>query len=157
MHHFKAEVFLPQPREVVFDFFSDARNLGLITPAWLQFAVTSNHDLTMRQGLLVDYRIKLHGIPMSWQSEISVWEPSHRFIDEQRVGPYRTWIHEHTFEEVEGGTLVRDTVRYSSRGGPLMHRWFVRPSIDEIFSFRTRKLVELFHPTAGRALQLQTA
>ena len=149
LHQFAAECTLPRPREDVFTFFSDARNLGLITPPWLQFAITSTHEPSMREGLLIDYRIRLQGLPMSWQSEISAWEPPYRFVDEQRRGPYHTWIHEHLFEEVDEGTVVRDVVLYRPRGGEIIHRCFVRPSIEKIFAFRTRVLGEMFSVTAG--------
>jgi len=76
----------------------------------------------MRVGTLIDYRLRVHGLPLRWQSEITVWEPQRRFVDEQRRGPYRLWLHEHTFELRDGGTLCRDHVRYAVAFDILVHR-----------------------------------
>jgi ligand-binding SRPBCC domain-containing protein len=86
----------------------------------------------------------LHGVPLHWQSEITAWEPPHRFVDEQRRGPYREWIHVHTFAERDGGSEVRDFVRYAAPGGRLVDRLFVRRDARRIFEYRIRRLRELF-------------
>ena len=86
----------------------------------------------------------MHGIPFRWQSEITVWEPPHRFVDEQRRGPYRIWRHEHRFLERDGGTTISDRVQYAVLFDPIVDRWLVRPDIERIFDFRTRKMRELF-------------
>ena len=109
-HKFKTEIWLPQKRTTVFSFFADPRNLEDLTPGWLHFEILTPMPLQMKSGVLVDYRLRLYGIPLHWQSEICVWEPPHRFVDRQIRGPYRVWIHEHTFAELNGGTLVADTV-----------------------------------------------
>lgn len=145
------ELWLPQPRSRVFPFFADARNLETLTPPWLNFEVLSPGPLEMKVGLKIDYRLRIHGIPVRWQSEISAWEPPYRFVDEQRRGPYSLWHHEHRFEERDGGTLCVDIVHYRAPGGPfrpLIERFFVRPDIEKIFAYRTRKMLELF-PTTG--------
>ncbi len=98
----------------------------------------------IRAGTLIDYRLRLHGIPIRWQSEISVWEPPLRFVDRQTRGPYRLWIHEHRFVEQEGGTLVIDHVNYRVPGGSLINRLFIVPDLRKIFGFRMQKLQELF-------------
>jgi ligand-binding SRPBCC domain-containing protein len=141
---FEAEQFLPRPRSEVFPFFSEARNLELLTPPWLQFEVWTPAPIVMRPGLLIDYRIKIHGIPISWRTEIEVWEPQERFVDQQLNGPYKLWHHTHTFTEQDGGTLCRDEVRYYPRGGALMNWLFVRRDVERIFAFRKEKLEELF-------------
>ena len=140
----ETQFFLPRPLEIVFPFFADAGNLETITPPWLRFEIVTPHPIAMRAGALIEYRLRLHGIPVRWQSEITAWEPPHRFVDEQRRGPYRAWIHEHTFIESKGGSEVRDLVRYAAPGGWLIDRLFVRHDARRIFEYRTRKLKELF-------------
>lgn len=133
-----------QPREAVFPFFADAMNLQMITPPWLHFEVTTPHPITMQAGCLIDYKLRLHYVPIRWRTEISVWEPPFRFVDRQLRGPYSLWVHEHTFVEVEGGTLVRDQVEYQSMGGPLVHALFVRSDLIKIFEFRRTALERHF-------------
>jgi ligand-binding SRPBCC domain-containing protein len=140
----EAELWLPRPREQVFPFFADAFNLESVTPPWLEFEVLTPRPIQMRAGLRVDYRLRLRGFPLRWQSEITAWEPPCRFVDEQRRGPYRAWIHEHTFEERDGGTLAKDVVRYDVIGGRLTNQLFVRRDVERIFRFRQAKLREVF-------------
>ncbi len=143
----ETELWLPQPRSKVFPFFADAHNLEILTPPWLHFEVLSPGPLEMKVGLRIEYRLKIHGIPVRWQSEISAWDPPYRFVDEQRRGPYNLWHHEHRFEEKDGGTLCSDVIQYRAPGGPfraLVERFFVRPDVETIFQFRTRKMLELF-------------
>ena len=143
-HTFRDEIWLPRPRTEVFPFFADARNLGVITPPWVRFETLTPTPIDMRPGALIDYRIRLHGFPMRWRTEIETWEPPFRFTDRQLRGPYRLWHHTHTFEERDGGTLCRDEVRYAVWGGALVERFFVRGDIRRIFAFRREKLTELF-------------
>lgn len=143
----RIEQWLPRPRNEVFPFFADARNLELITPDWLRFHILNPPPITMRVGLKIDYRLRIRGFPARWQSEITAWEPPFRFVDEQRRGPYRTWHHEHRFEEKDGGTLCLDVIQYAAPGGPLrpwIERWFVRPDVERIFAYRRRVLAERF-------------
>jgi ligand-binding SRPBCC domain-containing protein len=150
VHEFHSELWLPRPRAEVFPFFADARNLEAITPDWLHFEVLAPGPFEMRTGLRIDYRLRIHGLPLRWQSEITVWEPPHRFVDEQRRGPYRLWRHEHRFAERDGGTLCTDHVRYAVPGGGLVHRLFVRRDVERIFEFRRRKLAERFGAEVGK-------
>ena len=99
--------------------------------------------IEMKVGTLIDYRLKLRGIPIRWQSEITAWDPPHRFVDEQRRGPYRCWTHTHTFVPVPDGTLIRDEVEYAVLGGWLVQKFFVAPDIEKIFAYRSTKLKEL--------------
>jgi ligand-binding SRPBCC domain-containing protein len=140
----EARLFLPRPLKVVFPFFADAGNLETITPPWLRFEIVTPRPISMRVGALIEYRLRLHGVPMRWRSEITVWDPPNRFVDEQRRGPYRVWIHEHTFTERDGGSQVSDFVRYAAPGGWLINRIFVRGHLQQIFRHRIRRLQELF-------------
>lgn len=144
IHEFKTELWLPVDRESVFEFFADARNLEAITPPWLNFKILTPMPLTMRTGVRIDYRLCIHGIPISWLTRISAWEPPFRFVDEQLRGPYRQWIHEHTFEPQHGGTLCRDHVRYSVPGGRIVNALLVRKDVGRIFAFRRAVLEKTF-------------
>jgi len=143
-HSFTTEMWLKPPLEEVFSFFSDARNLERITPPWVRFRILPSGEIPMRLGALIDYRIRVHGVPLRWQSEITLWEPGRRFVDEQRRGPYRLWIHEHRFSAKDGGTLVEDRVEYAVPGGALVNRLFVANDVAKIFEYRKRKLEEIF-------------
>ncbi len=139
----EVEQLFPRPLDEVFAFFGDAHNLDAITPPWLHFRIVTPAPIDMRVGALIDYRIRLHYLPIRWRTEISVWEPPHRFVDRQISGPYRQWIHEHTFEARDDGTWVRDRVDYAVPGGwlePLVHGLFVGPDVRAIFAYRQRKL-----------------
>jgi hypothetical protein len=139
-----AEQWLPCARNQLFEFFSDAFKLESLTPASLRFQVVTPAPIHIRAGTLIDYKLRLHGIPIRWQSEISVWEPPVRFVDRQTRGPYRIWIHEHSFIERDGGTLATDHVNYRAPLGSLVNRLFVEPDLRKIFNFRMLKLQEIF-------------
>ena len=138
------EHWLPRKPEDVFDFYADAFNLERLTPPWLRFEVVTPAPITMRSGAEIDYRLRLHGLSLKWRSRITVWDPPHRFVDEQVRGPYRTWVHEHTFTPHEGGTLVGDHVQYAMFGGWLADRLLVRRDLGRIFAFRQQRLAEIF-------------
>ena len=142
---FKTQQTLEQPLTEVFDFFSNAHNLALITPPWIKFEVLTPATIEMVVGTRIDYQLKLRGIPVRWQSEITAWDPPHAFADEQRRGPYRLWRHKHTFDETEDGIVVGDSVEYAVWGGGLVDKLFVRPDIEKIFAYRTEQLAEIFH------------
>jgi ligand-binding SRPBCC domain-containing protein len=131
---------LPLPPEEVFPFFGDALNLEAITPPWLGFRVVTPGPIEMEPGARIEYRLRLHGIPIRWRTTIAVWDPPHRFVDVQLSGPYRMWHHTHDFEPTaDGGTLMRDTVRYALPFGPLgaaAHRLLVRRDLEAIFDYR---------------------
>ncbi len=149
IHTLIEEVWLPLPRDRVFAFFADAGNLDAITPPWLHFRIVSSTPIDMKPGALIEYRLRVHGLPISWRSEITVWEPPVRFVDRQLKGPYRQWIHTHEFEEKDGGTLIRDRVEYAVPGWilePLVHRLFVKPDIDTIFKHRTAAIRAILLP-----------
>ena len=139
---FEARQWLPSPPEKVFQFFADAYNLERLTPPWLRFQVLTPGPIEMAQGTVINYRLKLHGISVRWQSEITVWEPPHRFVDRQIKGPYRLWVHEHTFVETDGGTLAGDRVEYAVPGGWLVRKLLVERDLRKIFEYRQERLRE---------------
>lgn len=135
---------IDRPLEEVFPFFADAANLERLTPPWLAFSIVSDRPIAMAEGTLIDYRIKVHGMPLAWRSEITAWEPPHRFIDEQRRGPYRLWRHEHLFEpDGADRTAVIDRVDYAVWLDPLIHP-FVARDLRKIFDYRQERLLEIF-------------
>ncbi len=140
-------LWLPRPRNEVFEFFSDAHNLEEITPPILRFEVLTPKPIPMKAGALIDYKLKVRGLPIRWRTEIAVWEPEHRFVDTQIRGPYAKWWHEHTFEDHEGGTLCKDRVEYRPPGGPfapIINAIAVERDVRGIFAFRRTKLLDLF-------------
>jgi ligand-binding SRPBCC domain-containing protein len=137
-------VWLPAEIDRVFEFFSRADNLERLTPPFLNFRIVTPPPVAMRRGTLIDYRIALHGLPLRWRSEITLWDPPHRFVDEQRRGPYRRWRHTHAFEARGEGTLVADRVEYALWGGALVNRLLVAPDLRRIFRYRHTALRELF-------------
>ena len=141
--HLTTEQKIEKSQDELFNFFSDAYNLAEITPPWLDFHVLTPAPIEMKVGTRINYRLKLRGIPVRWQSEITVWNPPHHFVDEQRRGPYRHWIHTHTFVAVPGGTLVRDEVEYAVFGNRLVQKFLVAPDLEKLFAYRSAKLQEL--------------
>jgi ligand-binding SRPBCC domain-containing protein len=101
-YQLQTSLWLPQPRKQIFDFFSEPKNLEKITPPWLRFEIISPTELAVGRGTRIDYRLRVRGLPIRWQSEITVWEPPIRFVDQQTRGPYKAWVHEHTFSESKG-------------------------------------------------------
>lgn len=144
------KLWLPRRRSEVFEFFADPRNLDRLTPPWLKFALVAPPQSAIHAGTRLDYRLRLHGVPIRWQSEISVWEPPCRFVDRQTRGPYRLWVHEHSFLEENSGTLVRDDVEYAVLGGWAVQRLLVAPDLDRVFAYRHRALTALFNPAAAQ-------
>ncbi len=142
----KKTIWLAQPRGQVFEFFANPGNLNRLTPAWLNFAIITPETQQMKQGTLLDYRLRIRGIPIRWQSEISLWQPPHRFVDRQIKGPYSLWVHEHTFDERDHGTVVSDQVEYAVPGGSLVQKFLVAPDLERIFDYRHKVLAELFKP-----------
>lgn len=128
----------------VFPFFADPMNLDLLTPPWLGFRILTPAPIAMEVGALIDYRLRLHGIPIRWRTEITAFEPPHRFVDRQVQGPYREWIHEHVFEEVDGHTIIIDNVHYAVPGGRIVHSLFVKRDLQRIFAYRHARILERF-------------
>ncbi len=149
----KREQFVGLPVAKVFSFFSDATNLETITPPTLKFQVLGKSTPEIGEGTLINYRLRVHGIPIRWQSRIESWQPGRMFVDRQLSGPYRHWYHRHTFRAVEGGTMMTDEVEYRLPLGTL-GKWlagaFVRRDLKKIFDFRARKIEELFLEAAKK-------
>jgi ligand-binding SRPBCC domain-containing protein len=144
VHILERHLWLSHPVRDVFYFFANALNLEMLTPPWLHFKVIIPGTIEMARGVCIDYRLRLRGLPLRWRSEITEWEPPHRFVDEQRRGPYKLWIHEHTFEDSNGGTLARDKVEYSVPCGGLVNRLLVARDLKKIFDYRMEILKEQF-------------
>lgn len=144
---FSVVQFIPKPVEEVFSFFSKAENLEVLTPPWLNFHIVGKSTPEIEEKTLIDYRLKIHGIPVRWQSRIESWKPGIEFVDTQTRGPYAKWHHTHRFEKIPGGTLVFDDVIYQVPGGKLgsvFGESFVRKDIHKIFSYRMNKISEIF-------------
>lgn len=147
MYLLEREVAIPAPRERVFAFFADARNLERLTPPSLSFEILTPGEIRMCAGAIIEYRLRVSGLPVRWRTVIEAWEPPYRFIDVQQRGPYALWRHTHAFEETSAGTLMRDRVEYALPFGPLgrlVRRLLVGRRLDEIFTFRARVIGEVF-------------
>jgi ligand-binding SRPBCC domain-containing protein len=130
---------VPVDRLTAFGFFADAANLEAITPPWLEFAMLTPLPIRMEPGALIDYRLRLHGVPIRWRTRIDVWEPGVRFVDRQVRGPFALWEHTHTFHDHESGTLIRDRVDYRLPLGALgriARRLLVARDLERIFDYR---------------------
>lgn len=139
---------LPLPIDEVFAFFENAENLEAITPPWLNFRISSDRPIVMGTGALVDYRLRIRGFPVRWRTEIARYEPPHVFVDRQLTGPYRAWVHTHTFESLNDGASTRmiDHVDYELPrvpGRSLLNRWFVWPDLERIFDYREKHIHQL--------------
>ncbi|MEC9456602.1 MAG: SRPBCC family protein [Candidatus Neomarinimicrobiota bacterium] len=141
------EQFIEQPIDVVFDFFSKPENLEEITPPRLRFKIITPSPIIMEKGSVIDYYIKILGISVHWQTLITTFVPPYRFIDEQIKGPYSLWHHTHTFSEENGGTMIRDEVRYIVPAGflgQIMNFIWIKKDLDDIFSYRKEVISEKF-------------
>ncbi|HEX8052782.1 MAG TPA: SRPBCC family protein [Thermoleophilaceae bacterium] len=148
MRRLEREQHLPGEPDEVFPFFADALNLERITPPWLGFRVTTPGTIEMGPGTLIEYRLRLHRVPVRWLTRIEVWEPPERFVDTQVRGPYRVWRHEHRFAPAPGGgALMRDRVDYELPLGPLgdlAHALIVRRDLARIFDHRHSAVAAYF-------------
>jgi ligand-binding SRPBCC domain-containing protein len=148
IHRLYRRQFLPISPEEAWPFFSTPHNLERITPPFLNFKITSDVPDEIYSGLVITYRIAaVVGIPMTWVTEIKHVEPLRRFVDEQRIGPFRFWYHEHSFRAVENGIEMEDTVHYVMPWGWLgewVHAVFIRARLKAIFDFRREYLETLW-------------
>jgi ligand-binding SRPBCC domain-containing protein len=144
IHTLDSHIWIPRPIEEVFSFFSDARNLETITPPWLYFRTITPDPIVPAVGTRFEHQMRVRGIPVRWESEITAWNPPNRFVDEQRRGPYTLWRHEHRFTARDNGTDVADHVQYAVFGGSLVNRLLVAPDLRKVFDYRRRALLERF-------------
>jgi len=139
------EVWFDLAQEDVFRFFADVRNLELITPSFLRMRITKAPE-ELSEGAIIEYRLRIRGIPVRWRTRIDVWDPPRTFVDTQLKGPYRSWRHTHEFEPLDGGTLVRDVVRYElplGAIGDVVASRMVERDVALIFAYRRTRLLEL--------------
>jgi ligand-binding SRPBCC domain-containing protein len=141
------ETLVNKQIDEVFEFFTKAENLNIITPPELNFKIITSLPIEMKKGTLIDYKIKLSGIQFSWKTEITLWEPPFGFIDTQLKGPYKIWIHEHIFVSQGNGTVVKDIVSYLPPGWliePVIHKLVVKKKLEQIFDYRQNKIKSIF-------------
>ena len=139
IHHLERSQRIERPPGELFAFFADARNLEAITPDWLRFRIVTPGPIQMGPAAVIEYRLRLHGVPIRWLTRIEEWVPGRRFVDVQLRGPYRLWHHTHSFDPDGGGTIVRDEVRYALPFGPLgelARRAFIERDLARIFDHR---------------------
>jgi ligand-binding SRPBCC domain-containing protein len=147
---FQASLVIDKPREEVFAFFSDAENLEHITPPELGFHIVTPRPIDIKKGTLIDYKLSMHGLPFSWRTEITMWEPPFEFEDKQLSGPYKQWIHRHRFTEPEPGkTRMEDEVRYRLPLEPLgdIVQFFIERQVRGIFDYRQKVVADIFRNT----------
>lgn len=146
-HTLRREQWIGRSIQEVFAFFADAHNLERITPPWLNFKILAVDSDAVSEGTMIRYRLKLHGLPIHWKTEIRKWRAPHRFVDVQRRGPYRLWHHTHVFEEHGGRTKMIDVVRYRlplGVLGKLVNALMVRRDVERIFDYRRGEIERLF-------------
>lgn len=142
-YRLECSMSVPVSLREAFAFFEDPGNLARITPAWLNFRITSPQPIQMRKGAEIDYQIRWLGLPFNWKTIVTEYEPPFFFVDEQAAGPYRYWHHRHDFKPTEFGALVSDRVDYALPLGPLgrlAHGLAVRRQLHEIFDYRQNAL-----------------
>ena len=150
VHRLETRQTFPVSLAEAWDFFSDPRNLPLITPPWLRLRITCDLPDHMHPGLIISYTVRPVGdLTLSWLTEITHLVEGELFVDEQRVGPYKLWHHQHHFTAVAGGTEVRDVVHYALGFGPigdLVASRLVQPRLRQVFDYRRDVLTRRLGP-----------
>ena len=139
------------PRETVFAFFSNAANLGRMSPPELELELLTPLPVAMGEGAVISFRVKMFGFPLTWVSRISAWSPPDLFVEEQQEGPYRQWTHRHGFRDApDGGTIIDDEVSFRLPAAPLGEAALplVSKQLDRIFSYREEVAAALLRGVA---------
>ena len=148
IHYLHREQIIPMPVEKVWEYFCNPKNLNEITPSDMNFEIIKGGDLKMFEGQLIEYRVEfIHGIHSLWLTEIAHVRDCEYFVDEQRIGPYRFWYHEHRFESTTNGTKMIDHVTYAvpfAFLGDMLNALWIGKRLENIFDFRRHKIAELF-------------
>ena len=147
VYNLKREQSVKRPLDEVFAFFEKAENLSRITPSSLGFEILTPTPIHMKDGTVIDYTIRLAGMPIHWRSLITSYEPPYCFVDVQLKGPYAFWHHTHSFKETQGGTLITDEVHYALPFGflgRLAHALFVKRQLKKIFDYRAQVIARVF-------------
>ena len=158
-----SEQWVPHAPEAIWPYFCDENNLEALTPDFLEFEVVGKSTPAIGEGTLIDYRLRLSGIPLVWRSRIENWEPARRFVDTQVKGPYAYWHHAHEFVPLAGGTLMRDVVRYRlplGWLGSVAAGWKVEAQVEKIFAYRAQRIAERFgsvERVAAREVEAEAA
>lgn len=153
LHTYETTQWVPARIDETFAFFSDAENLEGLTPPYLHFRILTQLPITMGEGVLIDYQLRLHGLPVHWVTRIEEWKAGECFVDRQLEGPYAHWVHRHSFEAVDGGTRVSDRVDYALPFAPLsapVHALYVRPMIERIFRYRRGAIAHVLGAVRGK-------
>jgi ligand-binding SRPBCC domain-containing protein len=146
VHRLQREQLIERPLADVFQFFSRASNLEEITPPWLRFGLVTREPIEMGAGTVIEYKLRLHGLPLRWVSRIEDWQENRMFVDRQIRGPYRVWRHKHEFTSVLGGTHVRDQVDYAlplGLVGEAARICVVDRDLTRIFDYRLQAVADL--------------
>ena len=146
MHQITRSQIVSLSLEEAWEFFSSPKNLKFLTPDALNFQILKAAE-TMYPGMIIIYKVSpLFNIPITWVTEITHIHDKSFFVDEQRVGPYSMWHHEHHFKEVEGGVEIKDIITYKLPLGFIgkgLNALFVEKQINEIFDYRNKKMETL--------------
>ncbi|MFP3868513.1 MAG: SRPBCC family protein [Desulfobacteraceae bacterium] len=145
-HRLTVSMQVPRPRAEVFGFFAEANNLEAITPPELHFRIVSPQPIIIQKDTYIEYQLRLFGISFSWLTRITHWNPPQEFVDEQVQGPYKQWIHTHSFTEVNGGTEISDEVQYQLPFFPLGELAYplVHLQLQRIFAYRQKRIQDIF-------------
>jgi len=138
--------WLPATPEEVWPFFCDPKNLEQLTPGFLRFKVLQASG-PLGEGVTIDYKLRMRGIPLRWRSRLLDWQPGVRFVDTSVKGPFKVWHHQHLFEAENGGTKMTDIVHYAvpfGRLGRFFAGWMVDRDVRGIFRYRDQKIREIF-------------
>ena len=148
IHYLHREQVITAPVEKVWEYFCDPKNLNAITPPDMNFDIVQGGDTAMHEGQMIEYRVEfIRGVRSLWLTEIAHVRDGEYFVDEQRIGPYRFWYHEHIFEKTAAGTKMTDRVTYVVPFGILgdaVNTFWIANRLKYIFDFRRGKIVELF-------------